>query len=174
MTQKWSTTVKKSCDGWAKWDKNVRPGFLQPKSCWFEVWCNQKEILCFFTPSPIFTLWDFCCFFGFFFLRLLKPFSNPVLALLAISSSSTNRFRGMLIPLKLTSCFHCSVHRDYLYPFRFGTTSWQLNDYLQQLLKTFPSNEQMKNPDLNSCSVTNSSSISVLVPEQWVRDMYKM
>lgn len=113
-------------------------------------------------------------FLGFFSLDFWNLSPTQCLVLLAMFSSSTNRFRGMLIPLKLTSCFHCSVHRDYLYPFRFGTTSWQLNDYLQQLLKTFPSNEQMKNPDLNSCGVTNSSSISVLVPEQCVRDMYKI
>lgn len=33
VTQKWSATVKKSCDVWAKQDKNVRPGFLPTKSC---------------------------------------------------------------------------------------------------------------------------------------------
>lgn len=79
----------------------------------------------------------------------------------------------MLIPLKLT-CFHCSGHRYYLYPFRAGTTSWQLNDYLQQMLKIFPSNKQMKNPDLNSCGIANNSSISVLVPKQWVGDTHKI
>lgn len=102
-----------------------------------------------------------------FFLDFWNLFLTQCLTLLAVPSSSTNRFRGMLIPLKLTPSFHCSVHRgDYLYPFRFGTTSWQLNDYLQQMLKTFPSNNQMKNPDLNSCGLTNSSSVSVLAPKQ--------
>lgn len=45
VTQKWSTAVKKSCDVWAKPDIKSGAGFLPPKSCWFEVWYNQKLIL---------------------------------------------------------------------------------------------------------------------------------
>lgn len=130
---------------------------------------NFNQLLSFFTPSPVFTLWNFC-YFGFFFLRLLKPFSTPalrgpghVLHLYWQVKEEADHSKADVMHS------HWTHTGDYLYPFRFWTASWQLNGYLRWLIKISPSNKQTKSPAWNSCSVTNSSSKTVLGLKQWLK-----